>query len=96
MKKALKTGIAVAAAAALFAGYAAVDLQFQPEACPVAEVYETAVLKQGSRGGEVKEVQTTRAAATTRARTSTCWQNASMPRHAAKATPVRWLWAPWY
>lgn len=57
MKKALKTGIAVAAAAALFAGYAAVDLQFQPEACPVAEVYDAAVLKQGSRGGEVKEVQ---------------------------------------
>ena len=57
MKKALKTGIAIAAAAALFAGYAAVNLQFQPEACPVAEVYEAAVLKQGSRGGEVKEVQ---------------------------------------
>ncbi len=57
MKKALKAGIALAATMALFAGYAAVNWQSQPEAYPAAEVVETAVLKQGSTGGEVKEVQ---------------------------------------
>lgn len=57
MKKALKAGIALAATMALFAGYAAVNWQSQPEAYPAAEVVETAVLRQGSTGGEVKEVQ---------------------------------------
>ena len=57
MKKALKAGIALAATMALFAGYAAVNWQSQPEAYPAAEVVETAVLKHGSTGGEVKEVQ---------------------------------------
>ncbi len=57
MKKALKAGIALAATMALFAGYAAVNLQMQDVAVPCAEVVETAVLKKGSTGGEVKEVQ---------------------------------------
>ena len=57
MKKALKAGIALAATMALFAGYTAVNWQSQPEAYPAAEVVETAVLRQGSTGGEVKEVQ---------------------------------------
>lgn len=57
MKKALKAGIALAATMVLFAGYAAVNWQSQPEAYPAAEVVETAVLRQGSTGGEVKEVQ---------------------------------------
>lgn len=57
MKKALKAGIALAATMALFAGYAAVNLQMQTQAYPTAAVVETAVLKQGSTGGEVKEVQ---------------------------------------
>ena len=57
MKKVLKAGIALAATMALFAGYAAVNWQSQPEAYPAAEVVETAVLRQGSTGGEVKEVQ---------------------------------------
>lgn len=56
MKKALKAGIALAATVALFGGYAAANLQMQAEAYPAA-VVETAVLKQGSTGGEVKEVQ---------------------------------------
>lgn len=57
MKKALKAGIALAATVALFGGYAAANLQKQAEAYPSAAVVETAVLKQGSTGGEVKEVQ---------------------------------------
>lgn len=57
MKKALKAGIALAATVALFAGYAAVNLRTSPDAAPTAVVVETAVLKQGSTGGEVKEVQ---------------------------------------
>ena len=57
MKKAFKAGIALAATMALFAGYAAVNLSMQPEVYPAAEVAEAAVLRQGSRGGEVKEVQ---------------------------------------
>lgn len=57
MKKGLKAGIALAATMALFAGYAAVNLQFQAEAYPAVEVVDAAVLKKGSTGGEVKEVQ---------------------------------------
>ena len=57
MKKALKAGIALAATVALFAGYAAVNLQMQDNSLLTAAVVETAVLKQGSTGGEVKELQ---------------------------------------
>lgn len=60
MKKALKAGIALAATVALFAGYAGVNLQMQTDACPTAaaiDAVDAAVLKQGSTGGEVKEVQ---------------------------------------
>lgn len=58
MKKALKAGIALAATFALVGGYAAVDLQMQQHAvCAQTSVVETAVLKKGSSGGEVQEVQ---------------------------------------
>ena len=57
MKKAVKAGMALAATMALFAGYVAVDLQMQGRDVPCAEVVETAVLRRGSTGGEVKEVQ---------------------------------------
>ncbi len=57
MKKSLKAGMALAATVALFAGYAAVNLQMQSESYPCGEAVETAVLRQGSTGGEVKEVQ---------------------------------------
>ncbi len=57
MKKAVKAGIALAATMALFTGYAAVNLQMTERAVPSFEVVETAVLKRGSTGGEVKEVQ---------------------------------------
>lgn len=57
MKKALKAGIALAATFALVGGYAAADLQMQQALCAQTSVVETAVLKQGSSGGEVQEVQ---------------------------------------
>ena len=57
MKKALKAGMALAATMALFAGYAGVNLQMQTQASPAVAVIDAAVLKQGSTGGEVKEVQ---------------------------------------
>ena len=57
MKKGLKAGIALAATMALFAGYAAANLQMQSDVYPAFDVVETAVLKKGSTGGEVKEVQ---------------------------------------
>lgn len=56
MKKGIKAGIALAAAAALVAGYAAANVS-GGEAVPAVEVVEAAVLRQGSSGGEVKEVQ---------------------------------------
>ncbi len=57
MKKALKAGIALAATFALVGGYAAVDLQMQQAQYAAISVVETAVLKKGSSGGEVQEVQ---------------------------------------
>ena len=57
MKKIIKSGVAVLAACALFAGYAALNQPEPAAPCAGEEAVFAAVLRQGSTGGEVKEVQ---------------------------------------
>ena len=57
MKKALKTGIVAVAAAAVACTTALIDLGRTSEDVASAPFVQTAVLRQGASGGEVKELQ---------------------------------------
>ncbi|MGN0817455.1 MAG: spore cortex-lytic enzyme [Candidatus Coproplasma sp.] len=57
MKKALKIGVALASVAAVACGATLFGLQMQGEEYLASPYVATAVLKQGSSGGEVKELQ---------------------------------------
>ena len=57
MKKALKIGVALASVAAVACGTTLFGLQRQGEEYLASPYVATAVLKQGSSGGEVKELQ---------------------------------------
>ncbi len=57
MKKALKTGIVAVAAAAVACTTALIDLGRTSEDIASAPFVQTAVLRQGASGGEVKELQ---------------------------------------